>query len=123
MKHLLLTQQTQNWSSLKYTCSDYQLVNSNKLSIGFQHPLKTRNPYGIKYEKEFFQVGLYAGKSYLKLDNHQVTDFCGSIRFARNSKSSLLRYIILLEAGRRGTRSTAQKRENYFNINSTLSYL
>jgi hypothetical protein len=113
----------QKWSSLKYAASDYQLVNSNKLSIGFQHSLKTRSPYGIKYEKGFFQMGLYAGKSYLKLDNHQVTDFGGSIGFARNSKSSLLGYIILLEPGRRGTRSTAQLRENYFNINSTFSYL
>jgi hypothetical protein len=115
--------QMQNWNALKYTGSNYQIVNSNKLSLGFQHSQKTRNPYGMEYEKGFFQMGLYAGKSYLKLDNHQVTDFGGSIGFARNSKTSPLGYIISLEAGRRGTTSTAQLSENYFNVNITLSYL
>lgn len=115
--------QMQNWSALKYSGSNYQLVNSNRLSIGFQHSQRARSSYGAEYEKGFFQMGLYAGNSYLKMDNKQVTDFGGSIGFSRNSKSSPLGYVISLEAGRRGTTSSAQLRENYFNINLTFSYL
>ncbi|CAN5396589.1 hypothetical protein BH11BAC5_BH11BAC5_48490 [soil metagenome] len=115
--------QTQNWSALKYAGSGYQLVNSNKLSIGFQHAQRARNPYGVDYEKGFFQMGLYAGNSYLKMDGHQIRDFGGSIGFSRNSKSSPLGYVLSLEAGRRGTTTTSQLSENYFNINLTFSYL
>lgn len=115
--------QTQNWNSLKYTGSGYQLVNSNKLSLGFQHSQKARSAYGAEYEKGFFQMGLYAGKSYLKMDGHQITDFGGSIGFSRNSKNSPLGYVFSLEAGRRGTTTTSQLSENYFNINLTFSYL
>jgi hypothetical protein len=93
------------------------------LSLGFQHSQKARNPYGVEYEKGFFQMGLYAGNSYLKMDGHQITDFGGSIGFSRTSKSSPLGYVISLEAGRRGTTATSQLSENYFNINLTLSYL
>lgn len=115
--------QVQNWNALKYAGSNYQLVNSNKLSIGFQNTQRARNAYNMEYEKGFFQMGLYAGKSYIKMDNNQLTDFGGSIGFSRISKNSPLGYVISLEGGRRGTRNAAQLQENYFNINLTLSYL
>ncbi len=115
--------QAQNWNAVKYSGSNYQLVNSNKLSLGFQNSQKAKNVYNTEYEKGFFQLGLYAGNSYIKMNNNQMMDYGGSIGFSRNSRNSPLGYIISLEAGKRGTRSTTQLTENYFNINFTLSYL
>lgn len=114
---------SQNWSALKYAGSNYQLVNSNKLSIGFQKAQKIDNAYNMEYEKGFFQLGFYAGKSYIKMNNNQLTDFGGSIGYSKNSRNSQLGYVLSLEGGRRGTGSTAQLSENYFNINLTLNYL
>ena len=115
--------QAQDWNALKYVGSNYQLVNSNKISLGFQNSIKARNSYNAQYEKGFFQLGLYAGNSYIKINNNQVTDFGGSIGYGKNSRNSPLGYIISLEAGRRGTTNSTQLTENYFNLNLTLSFL
>lgn len=115
--------QGQNWSALKLAGSNYQLVNSNKLSVGFQNSIKARNSYNQEYEKGFFQLGAYAGNSYLRVNNSQVTDFGGSIGYGRNAKSNPLGYIISLEAGRRGTPNSYNLTENYFNLNLTISFL
>ena len=115
--------QGQNWSALKLAGSNYQLVNSNKLSIGFQNSMKARNSYNQEYEKGFFQLGAYAGNSYLRVNNSQVTDFGGSIGYGRNAKSNPLGYIISLEAGRRGTTNSYNLTENYFSLNLTISFL
>ncbi len=115
--------QFQNWSALKYSGSNYQLVNSNKLSFGYQNSKKARNAYNAEYEKGTFQLGLYAGNSYIKMNNTQLTDFGGSIGYSRNSRTSALGYILSLEVGRRGTTSSSLLSENYFNLNLTLSYL
>ena len=115
--------QFQDWNTLKYSGSNYQLVNSNKFSVGFQNSIKARNSYNQEYEKGFVQLGAYAGNSYININKSQVTDFGGSVGYGRNSKSSPLGYILSLEVGRRGTTSSQNLRENYFNINLTLSFL
>ncbi len=115
--------QAQNWNALKYTGSNYQLVNSNKLSLGFQKSQKATNGLNMEYEKGFFQVGIYAGKSYIKMNDNQLTDFGGSIGYSKNLRNTQLGYVISVEGGRRGTRNAAQLSENYFNINLTLNYL
>ena len=115
--------QFQDWNRLKYSGSNYQLVNSNKFSVGFQNSIKARNSYNQEYEKGFIQLGAYAGNSYLNVNKNQVTDFGGSLGFGKNSKSSPLGYILSLEVGRRGTTNSQNLRENYFNINLTLSFL
>jgi len=114
--------QGQNWSALQYDGSNYQLVNSNKLSLGYQNSIKARNGYNQEYEKAFFQLGAYAGNSYIKINNAQVTDFGGSIGYGKNSKNTPLGYILSLEVGRRGTTSSTNLTENYFNLNLTLSF-
>ena len=115
--------QFQNWNAVRNVGSNYQLVNSNKLSVGFQNSIRARNTYGQEFEKGFFQLGIYAGNSYIKMDNNQLTDFGASIGYARNSKVSALGYIISLEAGRRATKDASQLQENYINLNFTISYL
>ena len=115
--------QFQDWNRLKYSGSNYQLVNSNKFSVGFQNSIKARNSYNQEYEKGFIQLGAYAGNSYLNVNKNQVTDFGGSLGFGKNSKSSPLGYILSLEVGRRGTTNSQNLKENYFNINLTLSFL
>ena len=113
--------QAQDWNAVKYSGSNYQLVNSNKLSIGFQNSIRARNTYNQEYEKSFFQLGAYAGNSYLRVNNSQVTDFGGSVGYGKNSKNSPLGYILSLEAGRRGTINSTNLSENYFKINLTIS--
>ena len=115
--------QGQDWNALKISGANYQLVNSNKLSIGFQNSIKARNSYNQEYEKGFFQLGLYAGNSYIRINNSQLTDFGGSIGYGRNSKNNPLGYALSLEAGRRGTMNTQNLTENYFNLNLTISFL
>lgn len=115
--------QGQDWNALKIAGSNYQLVNSNKLSLGFQNAIKARNSYNQEYEKGFFQLGVYAGNSYLRVNNSQVTDFGGSIGYGRNSRNSPLGYALSLEAGRRGTTSSANLTETYINLNVTISFM
>jgi len=115
--------QSQNWGGLKYKGTNYELVNSNKLSIGFQHSKSERNYYNRVYEKSYFQMGVYAGQSYLKVKNVPITDFGGSIGYGINSRTSPISLLMALEAGRRGTTNKNILSENYINLNFTFSYV
>lgn len=115
--------QRQNWSNLNYRGTNYQLVNSNKISFGFQNSKKERNYYNNEYEKGYFQFGLYAGQSYLKVKNVAITDIGGSIGFGLSSRTSPINLLIALEGGRRGTVNKNVLSENYVNLNFTFSYV
>lgn len=115
--------QTQNWGSLNYSGQNYQLVNSNRISIGFQSSSLLRNYYNQDYEKGFFQLGLYGGNSYLKVSNQQLTDFGATIGYGRNSFRSPLGWVAALEVGREGSPNTAILSQNYVNLTITLSFL
>jgi hypothetical protein len=119
----------QNWSNIRGNAiqqvggPSYSLANSNKLSIGYQKSNKVKNYYGVEFERSFFQLGAYAGNTYLKIAGQQVTDFGFSMGYGRNAKRSPLSYYIALEAGRRGSTNTNVLSENYLNINLIFSYL
>ncbi|MEO5890751.1 MAG: hypothetical protein ABIQ31_10885 [Ferruginibacter sp.] len=115
--------QSQNWGALNYKGTNYQLVNSNKVSVGFQQSNKEKDYYNREYEKSYFQLGFYAGQSYLKVKNVQITDIGGSIGYGINSKRSPISLLLALEAGRRGTSNTNILSENYINFNVTFSYV
>ena len=115
--------QSQNWGNLNYKGANYQLVNSNKLSIGFQHSSTESNYYKQVYERSYFQLGAYAGQSYLKVKNVPITDFGGSIGFGINSRTSPIGLLMALEGGRRGTSNKNILSENYLNLNFTFSYV
>ena len=112
-----------NWSDLNYSGQGYQLVNSNRISFGFQSANLKRNYYNQTYEKGFFQFGLYAGNSYLKVNNEQLTDFGASIGYGRNSFRSPLGWVASLTAGRQGSQNTNIVSQNYLRLTLTLSYL
>jgi hypothetical protein len=115
--------QSQNWGALNYRGTNYQLLNSNKLSLGFQHSKTEKNYYKQVYEKSYFQLGLYAGQSYLKVKNIPITDFGGSIGYGINSRTSPISLLMALEGGRRGTSNKNILSENYINLNFTFSYV
>ena len=115
--------QTQNWGSLNYSGQNYQLVNSNRISIGFQSSSLLRNYYNQDYEKGFFQLGLYGGNSYLKVNNQQLMDFGATIGYGRNSSKSALGWVAAMEVGREGSPSSAILSQNYVNLTITLSFL
>lgn len=115
--------QSQSWGTLNYAGANYQLVNSNRISLGFQSSRLLRNYYNQDYEKGFFQLGLYGGNSYLKVNNQQITDFGGSIGYGRNSFRSALGWVAALEVGRQGSYNNSVLSENYVNLTITLSYL
>lgn len=115
--------QHQDWTRLKYQGTNYQLVNSNKLSIGYQRSYREKDYYKREYEKGYFQLGLYAGQSYLKVKNVPITDIGGSIGYGMNSRRSPIGLLIALEAGRRGASNKNILSENYVNLNFTFSYV
>jgi len=121
--------QEQSWSEIRGNAfqpvggADYQLVNSSKISIGYQKSNKVKNFYGQEYEKSFFQLGAYGGNTYLRVSGQQLTDYGGSIGYGRNGKRSPIGYYIAIEAGRRGSSNTNVLSENYFNLNLVLSYI
>jgi len=112
-----------SWSDLNYSAQGYQLVNSNRISFGFQSANLKQNYYKQTYEQGFFQLGLYAGNSYLKVNNEQLTDYGVSIGYGRNSFRSPLGWVASLTAGRQGSQNTNIVSQNYLRLTLTLSYL
>jgi hypothetical protein len=112
-----------SWNDLGYSGQGYQLVNSNRISFGFQSANLKQNYYNQTYEKGFFQFGLYAGNSYLKVNNEQITDFGFSVGYGRNSFRSPLGWVASLTAGRQGSQNTDIVSQNYLRLTLTLSYL
>ena len=115
--------QTQNWGGLNYAGQNYQLVNSSRISIGFQKSNLLKNYFNQDYEKGFFQLGLYGGNSYLKVNNQQLTDIGASIGYGRNSFRNPLGWVAALEVGRLGSTNASILSQNYVNLTITLSFL
>lgn len=115
--------QTQQWGSLNDVGQNYQLVNSSRISLGFQSSSLVKNYFNQDYEKGFFQLGLYAGNSYLRVNNQQLTDFGATIGYGRNSFRSPLGWVAALELGREGSTNQSVLSQNYVNLTITLSYL
>ncbi len=112
-----------SWNDLNYYGQGYQLVNSNRISLGFQSSNLKQNYYKQTYEQGFFQLGLYAGNSYLKVNNEQITDFGASIGYGRNSFRSPLGWVTSLTVGRQGSQNVNIVSQNYVRFTLTLSYL
>lgn len=115
--------QGQKWGSLNYSGQGYQMVNSSRISLGFQSSNLLKNYFNQDYEKGFFQLGLFAGNSYLKVNNEQLTEFGATVGYGRNSFRSPLGWVAALEVGRIGNSNTTVLSQNYVNLTITLSYL
>ena len=65
----------QGWRDLKYQGLSYELVNSNKISAGFEYANKVKLRDGGFFERSFLQAGLYYDESYLKINGKQLTSY------------------------------------------------
>ncbi|MBI3882905.1 MAG: hypothetical protein HY305_01445, partial [Sphingobacteriales bacterium] len=121
---LTVNAQGQDWSNVKFSNSVYQSVDkTGKLSVGFQNSKKAKNYYNQEYEKSFIQLGLYGGYTNIKAYGENVTDIGATVGYGRNAKRSPLGYILGLQVGRRGGKSSTLLSENYINLNITFSYV
>jgi hypothetical protein len=113
--------QRQLWSNLNYKGYNYQLVNSNRVSAGFEYA--NRIPYMQGFvEKYYVQAGAYYSNSYLKMYGQQLQDYGISVGAGFNSKKSQFAYLLSLEIGKRGTVQNNLIRENYVQVGITLTY-
>ncbi len=119
----------QNWNASNTKGFNYQLVNSQKVSGGFEYSNKLllRDQQGntIALERYFFQAGVFYSDSYLKIKGEQLKDYgvtigggFNALKFTRGSLGMQLG----LEVGKRGTTNNGLIRENYTQFNITLSY-
>jgi len=113
--------QRQLWSDLNYKGFNYQLVNSDRISAGFEYSKKV--PYlGAIIETYYLQTGVYYSNSYLKTYNQQLNDYGISFGAGFNSKRSQFGYQLNLQIGKRGTTANNLIKENYMQAGVTLTY-
>ncbi|MBS1653844.1 MAG: hypothetical protein JSU05_03285 [Bacteroidetes bacterium] len=110
----------EDWSSLNISGTGWQLINSDRVSIGTQIS-KFQNAFGQNFEKNFWQFGAFAKSSYLSVRNHNINDYGISFGYGGLLKGGLL-YSLSGEFGTRGTTSASLIRENYFQFTIGLSY-
>lgn len=119
----------QDWGSAKNTGVNYTLVNSDRVSAGFQFSKKKPLPaiyqnYAAKnatYEKSFLQAGVFYSNSYLKMYGQQLKDYGFTIGGGFNSMRGL-GVQGALEFGQRGTTANGLIKENYTQFTLTLMY-
>jgi hypothetical protein len=117
-----LNGQFQSWDAVKYKGVDYKLVNSNKWSLGYQNSSKQKNYFGETFEHHVFQVGLYAGKTYLQVNGQNLYDVGLSVGYGKTLPQSGLGIYGAIEVGQRKSPGTNLLNENYLNLNFTFSY-
>jgi hypothetical protein len=110
----------QAWSPLNLSGNNYQLINSNRYSVGFEYS-KQKEYVGNKYERLNLQAGLFYNQSYLQINTQQVNDRGFTLGAGFNSRRSTLSYHLAFEYGIRGSSSIPVK-ENYANFTIGLSY-
>jgi len=114
----------QGWSSLNYAGFDYQLVNSNRISAGFEISNK-KNVYNYLIETSFFQAGLYYNESYLQVNGQQIKDMGATVGFGSTSNAARFPqfgYSFTLQYGIKGTQSNGLIQERYINLTFMLSF-
>jgi hypothetical protein len=119
---LLADYRYQAWTATNYSGLNYALKNSSRTSLGFEISNKKSYFNNLLFEKNFIQAGVYYGTSYLSVKGEQLTERGFTLGYGLNSKRNLLGICIGLDAGQRGTRSNGLIKENYINLNFTISY-
>ena len=117
----------QGWSDVKnsYTGKNYELVNSQRGSIGFEiSKKKVISSYNYKALAEFsyFQFGAFYGLSYLAVNGEQIKDKGISAAIGVNSLRNPLAYSIGLQYGIKGTQAANLVEQRYFNITFMINY-
>jgi hypothetical protein len=96
------------------------MVNSERMSAGVQFSNQVQR-YGMVAEKNYLQVGAFAGKSYLQVRGQEIKEAGATVGFG-GYLSRGLAYNLAVEGGRRGTIANNLVRENYFQFTLSLSY-
>lgn len=113
--------QRQLWGNLNYKGFNYQLVNSDRISAGFEYA--KRIPYMNGFvEKYHLQAGAFYNNSYLQTYDTQLKDYGLTFGAGFNSKRSQFGYMLNLEVGKRGTTINNLIKENYVQLGITFSY-
>jgi len=112
----------QNWSALQEKGYQYELVNSNRISAGFELSQKKVAWGNILVERIFYQAGAYYSDSYLRLYNQQLTEKGITVGLGMNSKRNSLGVAFALDVGQRGTTNNNLIKETATSFHVTLSY-
>jgi hypothetical protein len=109
-----------NWNKLNPGGTTWAMVNSERVSAGFQLSNQVQR-YGFTAEKNYFQAGLFTGRSYLQVKGQEINEVGATLGFG-GYLSRPFAYNLAIEAGRRGTITNNLVRENYFQFTISLSY-
>lgn len=109
-----------NWNKLNPAGTTWAMVNSERLSAGFQLSNQVQR-YGFTAEKNYLQAGLFTGKSYLQVKGQEINEVGATVGFGGYLSRSFA-YNLAVEGGRRGTIANNLVRENYFQFTLSLSY-
>lgn len=111
----------QDWASSHYTGLNYQLVNSSRISTGFE--IKNfKNYINTRVEKSYFQLGAFYNNSYLKINNNQIKDYGITAGAGLHSFKNGLGIQAAIEYGERGTINSNLIKEKYTQITLTILY-
>ncbi|MCS3800152.1 hypothetical protein [Niastella sp. OAS944] len=109
-----------NWNKLNPGGTTWTMRDNERISAGFQLSNQVQR-YGFTAEKNYFQAGLFTGKSYLQVKGQEINEVGATIGFG-GYLSRAFAYNLAVEGGRRGTISANLVRENYVQFTLSLSY-
>lgn len=109
----------ENWKALNIRGSGWSLVNSHRLSGGFEMNWLVEK-WNRPVERRYFQIGAFLDNSYLSVHSHQISEFGFTLGYGSNYRNVL--YNLALEIGKKGTISDGLIRENYVQLTLGLSW-
>lgn len=109
-----------NWNKLNPGGTTWTMVDNERISAGFQLSNQVQR-YGFSAEKNYFQAGLFTGKSYLQVKGQEIKEVGATVGFG-GYLSRAFAYNLAVEGGRRGTINANLVRENYVQFTLSLSY-
>ncbi len=110
----------ENWDGINTNGYSWSMINSHRLSAGVQFS-NQMEAYNMKFEKNYWQMGLFADRSYLRIRNTPIDEVGATIGYG-GYMTGRLSYGLSLEAGRRGATTNQLIRENYVQFTLRLSY-
>lgn len=109
-----------NWNKLNPGGTTWTMVDNERISAGFQLSNQVQR-YGFTAEKNYFQAGLFTGRSYLQVKGQEIKEVGATVGFG-GYLSRAFAYNLAVEGGRRGTINANLVRENYVQFTLSLSY-
>jgi len=110
----------ENWSPLNISGDGWRLVNSSRVSTGFEFSKKVQK-LGQTIEKNFFQFGVFVNNSYLEVNNTPINEF-GITAGMGGALSNSFLYTISIGGGKRGTTDAKLIQENFVQFSVSLTY-